>query len=346
MFNTLKKTSLALLVASTVFVQFSCKNDDPEADKLGNWYRSGIPNFGGSARARAVSFLIGNKGYIGTGLTNETSPRVKDMWSYDATTKIWSQVAPFPGSGRNDATSFVLGGKAYVGAGFDGAVTAADGGYKKDFYKYDPATNKWDSIADFLGGTRQYATSFVVNNRAYVGLGLNGSNYYQDFYEYNPTTDKWSEIATFTGGKRRGAVAFTVGDKAYVGFGVNNSSAETKDIYSFDPAGNEGKGAWTKIIHDAAQIDNFPVRSHALAMVINEKAYVVGGAGKSDVWEYVPGSNIWTEVASFPSGGRGFAAGFSVGNIGYFGTGSSTGSNGLDDFWAFDPTAVQDDDDN
>jgi N-acetylneuraminic acid mutarotase len=102
----------------------------------------------------------------------------------------------FPGTGRNNATAFVLGGKAYVGTGYDG-VTTVDNGYKKDFYQYDPATNKWKAIADFLGGTRQYATSFVANNRAYVGLGYNGSNYYQDFYEYNPATDKWTEIATF-----------------------------------------------------------------------------------------------------------------------------------------------------
>jgi N-acetylneuraminic acid mutarotase len=344
MFNTLKKTSLALLVASTALVQLSCNKDDPEADKLGNWYRTGIPNFGGSARTRAVSFVIGNKGYIGTGLTNETIQRVKDFWSYDATTKIWSQVAPFEGTGRNDATAFVIGGKAYVGTGFDG-VTTVDGGYKKDFYQYDPATNKWTKKADFLGGTRQYATSFVVGDRAYVGLGYNGSGYYQDFYEYNAQTDKWSEKATFTGGKRRGALSFTIGGTAYVGFGTNNTGNSTKDLYSFDPAGNAGNGAWAKM--DNSDSD-FPVRTHGMALVINEKAYIIGGANASDVWEYTPGSNSWVAVAPFPSsGGRGFAAGFSIGNVGYFGTGSSSGSNGLDDFWAFDPTSpINEDDDN
>ncbi|KAA6441200.1 galactose oxidase [Dyadobacter flavalbus] len=342
MFNTLKKASLALLVASTSLVQFGCDKDDPEADKSGNWYRAGIPNFGGFARTRAVSFVINNKGYIGTGLVNETNPRVKDFWSYDAGTKIWTQVAAFAGTGRTDAVAFVVGGKAYVGTGYDN-VTTIDNGYKKDFYQYDPATNKWKAVADFLGGTRQYATSFVVNDRAYVGLGYNGSNYYQDFYEYNPTTDKWSEIATFTGGKRRGAISFTVGGKAYVGFGTSNAGTETKDLYVFDPAGNSGSGAWSRTEHND---DNFPTRSHGLALVINEKAYIIGGNGKQDVWEYTPGSNLWTEVASFEGGQRGFAAGFSIGNIGYFGTGSATGSNGLDDFWAFDPTAAVNDDDN
>ena len=341
MFNTLKKTSLALLVASTAFISLSCNKDDPEADKMGNWYRAGIPSFGGSARSRAVSFVIGNKGYIGTGLTNETVQRVKDFWSYDATTKIWSQVAPFEGSGRNDAVAFVVSGKAYVGLGFDG-VTTVDGGYKKDFYQYDPTANKWTKKADFAGGTRQYATAFVTADKGYVGLGWNGSGYYQDFYEYNAQTDKWTERATFTGGKRRGALAFTVGGKAYVGFGQTNSGSgtETKDLYSFDPAGNSGTGAWTRM--EANTNDDFEPRSNALSLVINDKAYIVGGNARSDTWEYIPGTNTWTEVAEFEGGQRAFAAGFAIGNTGYLGTGGSI----VDDFWAFDPAVAKNDDDN
>src|SRR6187402_2483507 len=115
MFNTLRKTSLALLVASTAVVQMSCNDSDAEADKKGNWYREGIPSYGGAARSSAISFLIGDKGYIGTGYTNQTVQRVKDIWSYDASDKIWSQIADFPGSGRNNATAFVIGEKAYVG---------------------------------------------------------------------------------------------------------------------------------------------------------------------------------------------------------------------------------------
>jgi hypothetical protein len=82
-----------------------------------------------------------------------------------------------------------------------------------------------------------------------------------------------------------------------------------------------------------------------LPLVINEKAYIVGGQDKSDCWEYVPGTNTWTEVAPFRGGARGYAAGFAVGKLGYFGTGSASGSGGTDDFWAFDPTAAINDDD-
>lgn len=343
MFNILRKTSLALLVASTAVFQMSCNNGDADPDKLGNWYRDGIPSYGGAARSSAVSFLIGDKGYIGTGITNQTTPRVKDIWSYDAGDKIWSQIADFPGSGRNNAVAFVVGEKAYVGTGYDGVTAAADGGYKQDFYVYDGATNKWDSIADFKGGTRQYATAFTVGNKGYVGLGNNNIGYFQDFYEYDPTTDKWTEIATFTGGKRLGSLAFTIDGIAYVGFGRSNSGTTTKDLYKFDPAGNSGKGSWTKTVHD--DDDSFPARTNGLALVINNKAYIIGGDNLSSVWEYVPGTNIWTEVASLIQA-KGYAGGFAVGGLGYLGTGGPSTSTYLDDFWAFDPTAAINDDDN
>ena len=338
MFNTLKKTSLALLVVSASLVQFSCK-DDVEADKLGNWYKEGIPSFGGSARSRAVSFVIGNKGYIGTGATSETVSRVKDFWSYDAAGKIWSQVAEFTGTGRQSAVAFVIAGKAYVGTGYDGNLNV-DNGYKKDFYQYDPATNKWKAVADFAG-TRNNASAFVLGDKAYVGLGYNGSNYYQDFYQYDAATDKWTEVATFTGGKRQGANSFVIGGKAYVGFGENNSTVATRDLYSFDPAGNGGKGSWSKMEDSNTDLT---ARKFAFTLVINEKAYIVGGQGASDVWQYEPGTNTWTAVTGFEGGSRSYGSGFTIGNIGYFGTGVS-GTN-LDDFWAFDPTAVVNADDN
>ncbi len=103
MFNTLKKTSLALLVASTALVQMSCKDDD-ESAKLGNWFRKDLPSYGGSIRTNAVSFVIGNVGYIGTGYTNEAVARAKDFWAYNAERQTWSQITPFPGTARNNAT--------------------------------------------------------------------------------------------------------------------------------------------------------------------------------------------------------------------------------------------------
>jgi len=342
MFNTLKKTSLALLVVSTALFQFSCKDKDAEADKVGNWYRQGIPDFGGTPRSGTVSFVIGDKGYIGTGRTNETISRVKDMWSF--TGKSWSQVADFPGTGRQDAISFVVGSKAYVGTGYDGN-TLVDNGYKKDFYEYDPATNKWKQIADFPM-LRSNASSFVLGNKGYVGLGsINITTMYQDFYSYDPANNTWSSsVANFTGGKRKGANAFVLGGKAYVGFGQNNSQVPTKDLYQFDPAAN----SWTRL---ESTNDNLTARAFGFTLVMNEKAYIIGGSGVSDVWQYDAGTNTWVAMTPFENGARSYAAGFTLKDatgkeIGYLGTGLAGGSQNTDDLWAFDPAAAVNADDN
>jgi N-acetylneuraminic acid mutarotase len=338
MFNTLKKTSLAILVASTSLLQFSCNNDDVEADKLGNWYRQGIPDFGGTPRSGAVSFVVGEKGYIGTGRTNEQVSRVKDMWSFNGAT--WTQVAEFPGTGRQDAIAFVIGSKAYVGTGYDGLTSTEGAGYKKDFYEYDATANTWKKIADFPMN-RSNASAFVVGNKGYVGLGsINISTMYQDFYAYDPATNTWdANVANFTGGKRKGANAFVLGDKAYVGFGQNNSQTPTKDLYSFDPVAN----SWTRL---EATNDNLTARAFGFTLVMNDKAYIIGGTASSDVWQYEAGTNTWTAMTNFENGPRSYAAGFTLKGIGYIGTGLAGGSQNTDDLWAFDPTAAVNADDN
>lgn len=336
MFNTLKKTSLAILVASTAIVQFSCNNDDTDPDKLGNWYRQGIPDFGGTPRSGAVSFVIGEKGYIGTGRTNETVSRVKDMWSFNGAT--WTQIAEFPGTGRQDAIAFVVGNKAYVGTGYDGN-TLVDNGYKKDFYEYDATLNTWKPIADFPM-LRSNASSFVLGNKGYVGLGsINITTMYQDFYSYDAASNTWTEVANFTGGKRKGANAFVLGGKAYVGFGQNNSSTPTKDLYAYDAAAN----SWARL---EATNDDLTSRAFGFSLVMNEKAYIIGGSGSSDVWEYNPIDNSWTAKTNFEGGSRSYAAGFVLKGIGYLGTGLAGGSSNTDDLWAFDPNAEANDDDN
>lgn len=347
MFNTLKKSSLTLLIASTALIQFGCGSDS-DPDKVGNWYKKDMPSFGGIPRYGAVSFTIDNKGYIGGGYTNESVPRVNDFWQYDADNKIWKQVAAFPGVARTDAVAFVAAGKGYVGTGFDGIKTTENNnGYKKDFFQYDPTTNKWKAVADFGGVARQYASAFSVGDKGYVGLGYNASGLYQDFYEYNPTTDAWTEVATFIGGKRRSATAFTIGSSGYIGFGVNNSAATVRDLYQFTPGGANGKGAWSQKTVFNDDNGDFPtVRSDAFALVINEKAYIVGGAGnRSDCWEWNPTTDIWVEKTSFEGTGRSNAGGFVIKNVGYFGTGLAN-STPVDDFWGFNPDAAVDDDDN
>lgn len=91
-----------------------------------------------------------------------------------------------------------------------------------------------------------------------------------------------------------------------------------------------------------AELDG-PARSSAFSFVINNAAYIGGGANSSDqnlndLWIYEPLKNAWTQMANLPGPARRGAVAFSVGNIGYVGTGLDENGNWLKDFWQYDPT--------
>lgn len=109
-----------------------------------------------------MGFNIGAKGYVGTGSgTNFTD--LKDFWEYNLTTDTWAQKADFAGTSRINAVGFGIGTKGYIGTGDDGAFPNVNN--LKDFWEYNPATDKWVQKADFGGTARNGAFSFSIGNR-------------------------------------------------------------------------------------------------------------------------------------------------------------------------------------
>ena len=88
-------------------------------------------DFGEVDRTNAVSFSIGNKGYLGTGAN--TYGVYKDFWEYDPVVNTWLQKADFEGNARFAAISFHIGNKGYIGTGYSDYD-----GNKKDFWEYTP----------------------------------------------------------------------------------------------------------------------------------------------------------------------------------------------------------------
>lgn len=87
--------------------------------------------------------------------------------------------ATFPGPPRSAAVAFSVNERGYFGTGFDGKE------YYKDFWEYDPETNKWTQKTDFPGSARNDATAFGLSDKGYIGSGYDG-NYLKDFYVYDP----------------------------------------------------------------------------------------------------------------------------------------------------------------
>lgn len=298
--------------------------------QLGVWNQK--TNFGGFARARAISFSIGTKGYIGSG--ENGSPAI-DFWEYDPQSDTWSQKANMGNTGRNSGVGFSIGNKGYAGLG------ATLGQPKSDFWEYDPQNNTWTQKA-FYPGTGKIATvGFSIDNFGYIGTGSPTGqigNETKQFWQYNPSTNTWLQKADFAGIERDRAASFSLGSKGYIGTGYRFdgvSPIELGDFWEYNPLTDE----WT-------QKSSVPqlVRDNAVGFSTPTKGYIgMGYPNKTDFWQYNPVTDSWLQVSSFNGEGRLFPSAFSIGNKAYVGLGYSVGTQGAiyyNDIWQFQEPAL------
>lgn len=330
------KFLLYLLVIT--FALASCGNDDDDEIDDGDYWE--LSDFDGVPRSDAISFTIGDIGYVGTGYDGDD--RLKDFWQYDPAQNYWTQRADLPGVERNGAVALSINGKGYVGTGYDGEDEL------NDFWQYDPTSNTWEQKSDFMGSARYGAVAFSLNGKGYVGTGYDG-NYLKDFYAYTPETDSWEKIVSIGGSKRRDASCFVIGSKAYVFSGLDNGIYED-DMWAFDPS----TGLWTEMrnISDDDEDNDFDddyisiARINGVGFSLNGKGYLATGSTGSminNIWEYDPQQDLWVEKTLFEGASRTDAVGFAIGNYGYITTGRSS-SYYFDDIWCFDPTKEYDED--
>ena len=306
---------------SSMVLLFACaKSDSSSTTTVGNWIRRS--DFDGVARSEAVSFVIGDTAYIGTGY--DGTVRLKDFWKYDVTNNFWVQKADLPGDARSSAVGFSTNTKGYVGTGYNGIDKL------KDFWEFNPqAAVSWTRKSDFAGSARYDAVGFGINDKGYITTGFDG-NALKDFYEYNPANDTWTLKPGIGGTKRSGATAFVYQGKAYLCTGINNgSSATVNDFWVFDQAADQWteknfiSNVSTETFDDAYAI----VRSNAVSFVMNGKGYVScgeNGAILKDTWEYDFTTDQWTKKTDWEGLERTGAAAFSVKNRGFLLTGRNS----------------------
>lgn len=311
----------------------SCHKSSP-ATILGNWkIRS---EFDGVARSEAVSFVIGDSAYIGTGF--DGTNRLKDMWQYDPSLNFWIQKADFPGAPRQSAVAFTLNNKGYVGTGYDGVNNY------KDFYQYDPTANSWTRVADFGGSARYDAVAFAISNKGYVSTGYDG-NFLKDLWSYDDASNTWNQEVGMGGFKRSGAVAFVYNNQAYIVTGNNNGQTGTvNDLWMFDPTANPTwvqKRSITNVSTDSYD-DGYTdiTRTNAVAFVMGGAyAYLTTGNNGSvmtSTWQYDIVNDLWASKTAYEGVAREGAVAFSVNNEGYVGTGRAINTP-YDDFYYFFP---------
>ncbi len=236
----------------------------------------------GVERRNAIGFSIGNKGYIGTGMDHSEASLgsvLSDLWEYSPLTNVWIPKASFPGVGGVGvyfATVVVADDKAFVCGGKCGPGT-----YSAEMWSYDPVLDSWTQKLDFPGGVRYKLCGFELDNKPYMGLGVDQDIYRKDVWMYDPSNNTWIAKADFAGGERGAVSTFSLGHRGFICLG--NDGGLKKDLWEYNPYSD----SWSVRAPFAGSS-----RKNAIAFTIGDSAFVGTGKGvsgkKMSMYVYTP----------------------------------------------------------
>ncbi len=138
--------SVAIVLASMSCLT-SCNNSS-STTLPGSWDKLG--DFAGIPRDGAVSFIINNNAFVGTGYNYFSNTFLTDFWRYEPNSDSWYPAATFPGIARSGAVAFTMNGKGYIGGGYN--ILNGSTNPLSDFWVFDPTAGKigaWSQIASF-----------------------------------------------------------------------------------------------------------------------------------------------------------------------------------------------------
>lgn len=153
---------------------------DPQADL---WSRKAdLPE----AVTEPACFVLGGKGYMGTGTLGSSSQLTGHFWEYDPQIDRWTSRADFPGPERYGAVGFAVGNRGFFGTGLNSYTVSAAGVFR-DIWEYDAAADSWTKKAALGGNGRGAAVAFVLGSTVYVGSGVDSeARLRRDFWRAIP----------------------------------------------------------------------------------------------------------------------------------------------------------------
>lgn len=213
---------------------------DPATD---NWTKKADINANNYGYSRMSSFVVNGKGYVIGGYNASLNPRGK-MFEYDPNADTWTEKANYPLTIQGadyvvEPFAFSIGNKGYVSSGEVRKSSGLGTEFTTKTFEYDPSNDTWTPKADFIGDGRAKGTAFVINNKAYCGLGYqkdaNFLNvFFKDMYSYDAAADKWTKVTDFAGGERVDAAVVVTTNNVFLGGGGKIQSGQMNDWYAYN----------------------------------------------------------------------------------------------------------------
>jgi N-acetylneuraminic acid mutarotase len=185
---------------------------------------------------------------------------------------------------------------------------------------------------------RSGASTFILDNKAYVVGGRLGLTDRTEMWCYDPITDSWATKAPIPVARRL-AASFEIDGKGYVACGLTGSSTKLNDLWQYDP----DQDTW---FQKAA----FPggARYGTYYFALNGFGYLgTGNTGSSDgpmlsdAWKYDPVANTWSASIAIPDLARFGTSSFTVNGKGYVFGGKESDLDFSPNLWSFDPAVQQ-----
>jgi YVTN family beta-propeller protein len=221
------------------------------------------------------------------------------FWKYDANANAWTQKKDIPLGLSNKK---VKGGTDMVfvkGTGHDTGYVYLLKGYKNEFYRYNTATDSWQTLIPAPVGSngKWDKGSWLVAQKApgpppkpYTIYAFKAK--YMEFYSYSTETGSWSAslaampIAGSAGSKKSkdGGCADLLNDYIYALKGGN-----TREFWKYTIAAN----SWTE--KETIPTGSFKkkVKAGADIAAVGSVLYATKGNKSNELWKYTPGALLF-----------------------------------------------------
>jgi N-acetylneuraminic acid mutarotase len=283
-----------------------------------------LNDFPGIERDDAVSFVINNEAYCGTGITIGWSV-LNDFHRLNLSNHTWSSIASMPvNASRQYACGFSHQQKGYVFGGYK------DGIFLNSLFQYDSQTNEWTELNSLPSVGRGGSSCFVIADKAYIIGGKNNSEAaMNEVWAFDLISQSWEQKNDFPFGNRWRASAVSNNDKGYYGFGRDENSLFHSDFYQYSP----NTDAWISL----ASIPN-PARNYAQMVVFQNEVVILFGVDSNgvylnDVLKYTESTNTWNMLPSFTTTARKGGLAFSNAHSIYYTTGITLTNDRLKETW-------------